>query len=734
MLTVRATLGLTRAYLLETARARVALFWNLAFPVLFIIGLSYIFGGGEAARVQQIVPGIMTLNLIAAAFFGITLHMVSLRESGLYRRYSATPISKSTIVMAHALTAAVNILISLCIQLGIAMLIFRIRVAGSIGELLLAFLIVAFAFIPLGMLVGSTAGDMRTAPAISNLLFFPLAFLSGAAMPLFLMPGWLKRVAEFLPATYAVELLQAAITRGEPLVNTPVPVIVLLVTGFVGFACNGMLFRWESSERINRRGLAVTLGLLAVIYGATFLYGPLLKAAQPPVEHSSAAPINARILTGLTILDGSGGTIINGWIKIEGDRIVAVGHDAPEAPRQGVERVDLSGLYLIPGLIDSHVHLGAAGGGSASVAEFLPMRSVHDLQVYLALGVTAFVSLTDVLKDMLTLREAVAGGEMRAPRPFFSGPSLTAPNGHPAAVFRMVPGLSEALTRELATEQEAARAVTVLADEHVDIIKLILERGTVDRPLAVLSEPALRVAIATARKRGLRTTVHIDSDESARRAIEASADGLEHAPPDLSDATLKTMADKGITLTPTLAVYDGMVRSIKGEPVTDPLVLQWIEPVVIESINSPGSWIAKLRRSEIAVRYYSYLSARAIDTCRRAHRAGVTLIAGSDAGNAGVFHGWGLIRELELLVEQCGLTPTEAIVAATGHAGTRLGRQEIGRIAPGALADFVILGSDPSSSIRALRDVRAVYLGGRAVDRARLLITEAGTWQPGGFK
>src|SRR5262249_56254921 len=112
MLKVRATSGLAWAYLLETWRARPALFWNIAFPLLFVVGLSYIFGGGESPRVQQILPGIMTINLIAAVFFGITLHMVSLRESGLYRRYPATPVHEFTVVITHTLTATHNILSS----------------------------------------------------------------------------------------------------------------------------------------------------------------------------------------------------------------------------------------------------------------------------------------------------------------------------------------------------------------------------------------------------------------------------------------------------------------------------------------------------------------------------------------------------------------------------------------------------------------------------------------------
>lgn len=734
MLNTRAALGLTWAYLLETWRARPALFWNIGFPILFVVGLSYVFGGGEALRVQQILPGILTINLIAAAFFGITLHMVSLRENGLYRRYRATPISRSTVVLAHAATSAVNIVISLLIQIAVAILLFRVQIAGSITQLLPVLLLCAFAFIPLGLLVGSVARDMRTAPAISNILFFPLVFLSGAAMPLYLMPTWLKRIAGLMPSTYAVELLQAVVSRGEGLAEVTVPILVLVITGIIGFACNSMLFRWESSEPINRRGMVVTLGLLMAAYALAFLYGPTFQAAQPPRPVDSPnTPPTIQTLTGLTIFDGTGRTIRNGWIRTEGTRIVGVGGDSNEPPQDGTERLDLSGLYLIPGLIDSHVHLGGAGGGAVSFSEFTPSRTIHDLQVYLGLGVTAFLSLTDILDDMLDLRAAVASGRMRSPRPFLSGPSITAPNGHPAAIFRVVPGLAETLTREVATEEEAIRAVTELSDRRVDIINLILDHGWSEQPYPTLAQSVFSAGIGAARKRGLRTSVHVDSDETARWAIEAGANSLEHSSADLSDATLRKMAEAGITLTPTLAVYEGMVRRLKGERVSDPLALKWVKPEIFESIQSPDSWIAKWRLSDAALRHFSDLLSQAIQTCRRAHAAGVTLIAGSDAGNIGVFHGWALIRELELLVQQCGLTPAEAITAATGHAAARLGRNDIGIIAPGAFADFVLLASDPTANIAALRDVRAVYLGGKALDLATLLTSSPGRWTPGGL-
>src|SRR5262249_57817351 len=175
--------------------------------------------------------------------------------------------------------------------------------------------------------------------AISNLLFFPLTFLSGAAMPLYLMPGWLKQLAGFLPATYALELLQAIILRGEHLADVRIPIVVLVVTGCVGFVCNGLLFRWESTERINRRGLLLTIMLLVVVYAAAFFYAPGFKAAQPPVAELPPATGAAKVLTGLTLLDGTGGIIRHGWIKNQRCRLPGGGRGSLERPGGGPARV-----------------------------------------------------------------------------------------------------------------------------------------------------------------------------------------------------------------------------------------------------------------------------------------------------------------------------------------------------------------------------------------------------------
>lgn len=744
MMAPRGMLALAWAFWLETWRAKAAIFWNLAFPLLFIIGFPILFGGGDAEQIRYIVPGVMSLNLIAAAFFGITMTMVSLRESGLYRRLRATPLRPISVVAAHGITSLVNVLISLALQLVVARLAFQFEVRGNPLELLCAFLVCAFALIPLGLIVGSAARDMKSAPAIGNLLFFPLAFLSGAAMPLFLMPDWLQQVARLLPTTYVVEIMRGAVAWGEGPWTLPVSLAVLLLTGAIGLAFDAALFRWESEDAIDRRPLLAVLGGLALVSLAVFVADVDLRSAtQPASGGPRGVPSTAEILpnpaeaddvevfVGMTVLDGKGGRLENARMVIRGERIVElVPHDDSPAPDDVVVH-DLSGRFLVPGLIDSHVYIGGSAGGSASGGEYMPRRVLRDLQVYLALGITSVVSMTDDIDDLRRLRAAVDDGTMRAPRPYFAGAGITAPGGHPAIYFAIMPGLAERMTRQVTSADEASSAVREMADLGVDLVMLYLDEGPSHDPVPRLSEPALRAAIEAAHALGLPATVHVDTDAHARLAVDAGADHLAHTPPDLSRDTIRAMLDRGVTLSPTLAATEGMAAAVRGEVVDDPIARRWVDPLIFDSLLSSRSWIAEIRaRPDSAEAFEDRYFEVTQSTCR-AIAEGVRIVPGSDAGSPAAFHGAGLLRELELLVDECGMSPAKVFLAATGHAATRLGSREIGHIGTGAFADFLVLEADPTETIGALSDPVQIWFRGQPLDRDSLLESPPGRWMPG---
>ena len=169
---------------------------------------------------------------------------------------------------------------------------------------------------------------------------------------------------------------------------------------------------------------------------------------------------------------------------------------------------------------------------------------------------TSVVSLTDDLKEMRALSTGVAAGKQAAPRTFYSGPSITAKGGHPSEMFSFLPGLAELLTRQVETPEAARAAIAELDRERVDIVKLVLEPGFEGRPLPRLRDDVFLAAMAEAKSRRMRTTVHVGTDADVRLAIEAGANGIEHTARGLSDETIAMMAAKKITFTPTLVVLD----------------------------------------------------------------------------------------------------------------------------------------------------------------------------------
>jgi imidazolonepropionase-like amidohydrolase len=663
----------------------------------------------------------------------VALPLVQQRENGLLRRLRVTPVTGVAVAVAHGVTAVMTGFLSLVILMTLARLVFNMQMAGTWVTLTGVYLCGAIALIPMGLLVGSTARDMRTAPAIANLLFFPMMFLSGSAMPFAFLPEGVQRFARMLPTTYLVDAYSSVIVRGESLLPIAGSLAALVGIGVVGIVLTSMLFRWEGTEPISRRALATIAAAFVVVLGVSALAAPAFRMGELPGTRTIAAGAakgQVLVLRGATLLDGLGGRIVNARVIVRDHRISEVLLDDERVPLpEGATVEDLNGRFIIPGLFDSHTHWGGSGGIGSAAVEMTDDRMIRDFGAALASGVTSVVSLTDDLKDMRALATAVAAATERAPRTFFSGPSITAKGGHPSEMFSFLPGLAEKLTRQVETPEAARAAIAELDRERVDIVKLVLEPGFEDRPLPRLREDVFLAAMAEAKSRKMRTTVHVGTDADARLAIEAGANGIEHTARGLSDATIALMAAKRVTFTPTNVVLDyAWKRQVAGG--ADELARRVAHPAILQSLLNPASPMAPfLRDGEMATRM-GQAFAGSIDQTARAIRAGVPILAGSDAGNPITFHGVSLIRELELLAE-AGMPLGDVLKSATSRAADRLGQSSLGRVTAGAVADLVVLDADPTERIDAYRRVSAVYLGGRKLATAELTETSPGSWRPG---
>ena len=211
--------------------------------------------------------------------------------------------------------------------------------------------------------------------------------------------------------------------------------------------------------------------------------------------------------------------------------------------------------------------------------------------------------------------------------------------------------------------------------------------------------------------------VHVSRLAPAREALEAGADGLVHVPADrVADVALVQLArPRGAFVTPTLAVIAGFdpappapgARRGAAQLAADPAMRPYLTPEQRRSLEyTPQSLLVKFR---LAV---------ALESVRLLHEGGVEILAGSDAPNRGTAHGASLHHELEMLV-QAGLSPLQALRAATSAPARRFGLSDRGRIAPGQRADLLLVTGDPTADIRATRAIERIWKNGAAVERRR---------------
>ncbi len=402
-------------------------------------------------------------------------------------------------------------------------------------------------------------------------------------------------------------------------------------------------------------------------------------------------------LTAARLIDGTGSPPIDrGALLVDGDRIAAVGpEERIPCPPGDVETIALGHATLLPGLIDTHVHITWQVDpahwldlGVASAERLAADGEIHARRT-IAAGFTTVRDLMGLPNVVLSLRDRIARGAIVGSRIAAAGACITIPAGHGTQ-------FGHANVLLASTANEIVEAVGRQVGAGVDAIKIMVGRASsssefLDSP--AYSVEQLQAGVAAAHRAGLRVCAHAHTlPDAVRTAVLAGVDSIEHGAP-AEDETLRIMAARGTYLVPTLSVGLGLPQS--GEPSDLPYAPQVI------------AWMQRLDRDSR-------------DTVRRAHALGVPIALGTDAGAPKVAHGANA-RELALLVA-CGLSPMEAIVTATGNAAANLGRADLGRLAPGRLADLVAVRGDPLVNIGYLAEPERILLvmqGGRIVDDRR---------------
>jgi imidazolonepropionase-like amidohydrolase/ABC-type multidrug transport system permease subunit len=718
-----------------TYRDKMVIFFNYLFPLIFFFLFAQLFHAEQGGAIIQVLTMVLSIGILGIGFFGAGIRAVQDREANILRRFKVAPTSAAPILVASLLTGTLNFLPTAILMILLSHFLYGMALPQRWISLLVFISLGVLAFRGLGLMIASVVNSAQEGQLLIQLLYFPMLFLSGAAIPISVLPNWVQLVAQFLPSTYVVNGMQAILGRNESLPGNLLGAGALVITTVLATFLGVKLFRWEKEEKIAG---SAKLWLLAVL--APFL---LLGAYQARNRESI---VQARMLTrqflqsrttlirGARIFVGDGRVIESGAVLIKNGKIEHVyDGEAPDPKVLRAELVEAAGKTVMPGLIDVHVHLISPGGFSQSAEAYAAGKTMpRALAAYLYSGVTAVKSVGDPLNDILRTRMLVNSGERLGAELFAVGPMFTAPGGHGTEYFRDIPepyrkAAEDETVRTPATPQEARHQVDALQQAGVDGIKAILETGQNGFTFRRMDVAILRAVAAEARAKGLPIVVHTGDARDVADALNAGVNGIEHGSSRemIPEALFQQMKAKGVTYDPTLTVWEAYTDLASGnmEPLERPLVLQTAPPGLIES-SKKFLQSANGRAMRDSIRRYGVDLGIAKRNLAAAWRAGVTLVTGSDAGNPLVFHGPTIEREVELWVD-AGVTPVVALQAATFNSAHLLGASDrMGLVEQGREANLLLVDGNPLKDIQQIESIQAVFLKGERIGRSDLFHKE----------
>ena len=415
----------------------------------------------------------------------------------------------------------------------------------------------------------------------------------------------------------------------------------------------------------------------------------LMAGACAPEPEPIVLTPGLSAFTGARLIVGDGEVIENGTLVVRDGRIEAVGaSDAVMAPEDAAV-VDLAGMTVTPGLINAHGHVNNVRGLDADPSFYTESHVTYQLGLYARYGVTTVVSLGGDGAAGIAVRDS-EGADLDHARLRVAGPVIigTSPD-------------------------EATEQVNEVADMNVDFIKI-----RVDDNLGATRKMRPNVyeaVIEAAHARDLLLTAHLYYLDDAKGLLNAGADFLAHSVRDaeVDEELIGLLTENDVCYSPTLMrEVSTYVYESRPDWFDEPFFTKEADPSVLMQLEAP-EYQERIRSSESAQTYKAQLEV-AKANLKALSDSGVRIAMGTDTGPAGRFQGYFEHGELDLMVES-GLTPMQAIVASTGDAAACLGLEEIGTLAAGNWADFVVYSGNPADDISNSRTIQSVWIAGSAV-------------------
>jgi imidazolonepropionase-like amidohydrolase len=422
----------------------------------------------------------------------------------------------------------------------------------------------------------------------------------------------------------------------------------------------------------------------------------------------SQAPRPATIYEGARLIVGDASAPIdNGAFVVQNGRIAAVGRKGSIAAPAGAIRVDLTGKTVMPTLINVHVHIGYEGYTTWGAQNYTPANVLDHLrrEAFYGVGVTQSVGSSPTDASIQFQKDQAAGKFAPASR-FMFMPGMAPPHGGPDAILMKGTDALHAVN-EVSTPAEARAAVQSMAAKQLKSVKIWVDdrRGTYPK----MTPEVYNAIVAEAHAHGMTVNAHAIALPDQKAVVSAGVDVLVH-----------TVGNEKLD-----AEYVAIVKSKKPYWTTviglgdrsevcnrDAFVDQTYPPQALEAIRTESC----APRPENAAReeILSY-------NVKQMIASGARLVLGTDAGiTARHAFGWADHHEIARWVE-LGVSPSEAIVAATSRPAELLGLTDLGTLATGKTASFVVLNANPLENIKNMRQIDAVYLGGMKLDREGML-------------